>query len=84
MSGTSTLATSFSAVAAKDKTDADPAARYQDCLACRVIGTAALGGVGVYALNQSRAHQPGSIVGKRIMAGLGVCFLIAGAMRWTK
>ncbi|KZT01304.1 uncharacterized protein LAESUDRAFT_731290 [Laetiporus sulphureus 93-53] len=62
MSGTSTLATSFSAVAAKDQTDADPAARYQDCLACR----------------------PRSIVGKRIMAGLGVCFLVASAMRWTK
>ncbi|PSS34081.1 hypothetical protein PHLCEN_2v1875 [Hermanssonia centrifuga] len=46
---------------------------YQDCLACRIVGTAALGGVGIYALNQSRAHAPGSIVGKRIMAGLGVC-----------
>ncbi|OBZ66464.1 hypothetical protein A0H81_13607 [Grifola frondosa] len=41
----------------------------KDCLACRVIGTAALGGVGVYALNQSRAHAPGSLIGKRIMAG---------------
>ena len=45
----------------------------KDCLACRVIGTAALGGVGIYALNQSRAHAPGSIAGKRVMAGLGVC-----------
>ncbi|CCM05387.1 uncharacterized protein FIBRA_07603 [Fibroporia radiculosa] len=56
----------------------------QDCLACRVIGTAALGGVGIYALNQSRAHQPGSVVGKRIVAGLGVCFLVASALRWSK
>lgn len=45
----------------------------KDCLACRVIGTGALGGVGIYALNQSRAHAPGSVVGKRIMAGVGVC-----------
>ncbi|KAH9847004.1 hypothetical protein C2E23DRAFT_788163 [Lenzites betulinus] len=56
----------------------------KDCLACRVIGTGALGGVGVYALNQSRAHAPGSVVGKRIMAGVGVCFLVASALRWTK
>lgn len=57
--------------------------KYQDCLACRVIGTGALGGVGVYALNQSRAHAPGSPIGKRIMAGVGVGFLIASAFRWT-
>ncbi|KAI0357888.1 hypothetical protein OH77DRAFT_1398313, partial [Trametes cingulata] len=58
-----------------------------DCLACRVIGTVALGGVGIYALNMSRAHAPGSVVGKRIMAGVGVCeagFLAASALRWTK
>ncbi|KAI0654168.1 hypothetical protein C8Q70DRAFT_926329 [Cubamyces menziesii] len=57
---------------------------YKDCLACRVVGSVALGGVGIYALNQSRAHAPGSVVGKRIMAGLGVCFLVASALRWTK
>ncbi|RPD58340.1 hypothetical protein L226DRAFT_139813 [Lentinus tigrinus ALCF2SS1-7] len=56
----------------------------QDCLACRVIGTTALGGVGVYALNMSRAHAPGSVVGKRIMAGVGVGFLIASVLRWNK
>ncbi|KAI0800081.1 hypothetical protein C8Q74DRAFT_1313877 [Fomes fomentarius] len=56
----------------------------QDCLACRVIGTVALGGVGVYALNQSRAHAPGSVVGKRLMAGVGVCFLVASVLRWNK
>ncbi|KAI0768287.1 hypothetical protein BD413DRAFT_134165 [Trametes elegans] len=56
----------------------------KDCLACRVIGTAALGGLGVYALNQSRAHAPGSVVGKRLMGGVGVCLLIASALRWTK
>ena len=53
--------------------DAQAAANPKDCMACRVIGTGALGGVGVYALNQSRAHAPGSVVGKRIMAGVGVC-----------
>jgi len=57
--------------------------RPKDCLACRIIGTGALGGVGIYALNQSRAHAPGSPLGKRIMAGVGVCFLVAGALRWT-
>ncbi|RDX41265.1 hypothetical protein K466DRAFT_452985, partial [Polyporus arcularius HHB13444] len=62
----------------------DLATRPQDCLACRVIGTAALGGVGIYALNMSRAHAPGSVVGKRIMAGVGFCFLVASALRWTK
>ncbi|CAL1713662.1 unnamed protein product [Somion occarium] len=56
----------------------------KDCLVCRITGTGALAGVGIYALNQSRAHAPGSIVGKRIMAGVGVCFLAASALRWTK
>ncbi|KAI0705620.1 hypothetical protein C8Q76DRAFT_801360 [Earliella scabrosa] len=56
----------------------------QECLACRVIGTGAFGGVGIYALYQSRAQAPGSAVGKRFMAGLGVCFLVASALRWSK
>jgi hypothetical protein len=47
----------------------------RDCLACRVVGSAALGTVGVYALHMARAHQPGSVLGKRIMAGVGVVFL---------
>ena len=45
----------------------------QECLTCRIIGTGALAGTGIYALNQSRAHAPGSLFGKRIMAGVGVC-----------
>ncbi|KAI0321225.1 hypothetical protein OF83DRAFT_371751 [Amylostereum chailletii] len=53
----------------------------QDCMACRVIGTASLGTVGLYALHQSRAHQPGTIFGKRIMAGVGILFLGASAVR---
>ncbi|KAI0058034.1 hypothetical protein BV25DRAFT_1892047 [Artomyces pyxidatus] len=61
------------------------ASRYagRDCLSCRIIGTGALGAVGFYALNQSRAHQPGSLVGKRIMAGVGVAFLVGSIVRWN-
>ncbi|EIM82501.1 uncharacterized protein STEHIDRAFT_29839, partial [Stereum hirsutum FP-91666 SS1] len=44
---------------------------YQDCMSCRIIGTGALAGVGIAALNKSRAHQPGSLMGKRLMAGMG-------------
>lgn len=55
------------------QTRADSEVAPQECLTCRIIGTAALAGTGVYALNQSRAHAPGSVVGKRIMAGVGVC-----------
>ncbi|KAI5118196.1 hypothetical protein M0805_005550 [Coniferiporia weirii] len=54
----------------------------QECLSCRIIGSGALGAVGVYALNQSRAHQPGSLAGKRVMAGVGICFLAASYVRW--
>ena len=53
-----------------------------DCLSCRVIGTGALGATGFYALNQARAHQPGSRVGKQIMAGVGVLFLLGSVARW--
>lgn len=47
-------------------------AEYQDCLPCRVIGTGAMAGVGIYALNMSRARAPGSVMGKRIMGAVGV------------
>jgi hypothetical protein len=53
-----------------------------DCLSCRIIGTGALGITGVYALNQARAHQPGSPVGKRVMAGVGILFLLGSVARW--
>ncbi|KAI1790076.1 hypothetical protein LXA43DRAFT_530342 [Ganoderma leucocontextum] len=59
-------------------------AEYQDCLACRVIGTGALAGVGIYALTMSRARAPGSVIGKRIMGAVGVGFLIGSYFRWTK
>jgi hypothetical protein len=44
-----------------------------ECLSCRIIGSGALGAVGLYALNQSRASAPGSLFGKRILMGLGLC-----------
>ncbi|KAH9160635.1 hypothetical protein EDB89DRAFT_1914592 [Lactarius sanguifluus] len=56
--------------------------RPADCLSCRVIGTGALGATGLYAINQARAHQPGSVIGKRIMAGVGVLFLLGSVARW--
>jgi Domain of unknown function (DUF4536) len=56
--------------------------RPTDCLSCRIIGTGALGATGMYALNQARAHQPGSVFGKRIMGGVGVLFLLGSVVRW--
>ncbi|EJF59627.1 hypothetical protein DICSQDRAFT_64674 [Dichomitus squalens LYAD-421 SS1] len=56
---------------------------FQDCLTCRIIGTGALAGVGIYALRMSRAGAPGSPVGKRIMGGVGIGFLIGSYFRWT-
>jgi hypothetical protein len=43
----------------------------QDCLACRIIGSTALGATGVYALTMSRPGAPGSPFGKRVMGGIG-------------
>ncbi|KAI0051286.1 hypothetical protein FA95DRAFT_1554623 [Auriscalpium vulgare] len=57
--------------------------RPKDCLSCRIIGAGALGATGIYALNQSRAHQPGSPLGKRIMAGVGLAFLVGSVWRWN-
>jgi len=45
----------------------------EECITCRIIGTGALAGVGFYALQMSRPKAPGSILGKRIMGGVGVC-----------
>ncbi|KAI9457115.1 hypothetical protein BJY52DRAFT_1120634 [Lactarius psammicola] len=59
-----------------------PPPRPADCLSCRIIGTGALGATGLYAINQARAHQPGSVIGKRIMAGVGVLFLLGSVARW--
>ncbi|KAF8995460.1 hypothetical protein BDQ17DRAFT_1171804, partial [Cyathus striatus] len=48
----------------------------QDCLACRVVGSASFTGIGSYALWQSRAAAPGALVHKRMLGGLGVGMLI--------
>ncbi|KAG1766746.1 hypothetical protein EV702DRAFT_788807 [Suillus placidus] len=55
---------------------------YNDCVTCRVIGSGAFAATGIYALRMARPGAPGSIVGKRIMGGLGVCFLVGSALRW--
>ncbi|KAI0033869.1 hypothetical protein K488DRAFT_46776 [Vararia minispora EC-137] len=59
----------------------NPTLQTQDCLPCRVVGAVALGTVGIYALHMSRAHQPGSIIGKRVMAAVGVTMLGLSALR---
>lgn len=53
-------------------TAADQQYQPGECLNCKIIGTGALTGTGIYALNQSRAHAPGSRFGKRIMFGVGL------------
>jgi len=50
-----------------------PSSLPQDCISCRIIGTGAMGAAGLYALSASRPHAPGSVVVKRIVAGVGVC-----------
>lgn len=54
----------------------------KDCLTCKIIGSTAFAATGLYALHASRASAPGSVIGKRIMGGLGICFLIGSVMRW--
>ncbi|KAF9647091.1 hypothetical protein BDM02DRAFT_3075734, partial [Thelephora ganbajun] len=56
----------------------------EECITCRIIGTGALAGVGFYALQMSRPKAPGSILGKRIVGGIGVCFLFASVLRWNR
>lgn len=58
---------------APDPSVVPQASTYNDCLTCRIIGSGAFATTGIYALRMSRRSAPGSIVGKRIMGGLGVC-----------
>lgn len=60
------------AVATSVEPSTETSGRYKDCLACRVIGTGALGATGIYALNMTRASAPGSPLGKRVMGSVGV------------
>ncbi|KAH7906265.1 hypothetical protein BJ138DRAFT_1016517 [Hygrophoropsis aurantiaca] len=44
-----------------------------DCIVCRIIGSGAFAATGIYALRTSTpASAPGSLVGKRLMGGLGI------------
>jgi len=61
----------------------DPTETIQDCFACRVIGSGALGITGVYALRQSMPKAPGSLWGKRIVACTGIALIAAAAYRWV-
>ncbi|PFH52055.1 hypothetical protein AMATHDRAFT_2538 [Amanita thiersii Skay4041] len=54
----------------------------QDCLGCRVVGSATFASVGAYALWQSRAAAPGTLLQKRITTVLGLAFLTGGIIRW--
>ena len=49
----------------------------KDCLSCRIIGTGTLGGVGIYALWQTRVAAPGTPLQKKGLAivGLGEIYL---------
>lgn len=44
----------------------------KDCLSCRIIGTGTLGGVGAYAVWQSRAAASGSPLQKKGLALVGL------------
>lgn len=56
-----------------------PTQAKEECFSCKIIGSAAFGGIGIYALQMSRAKAPGSIVGKRIMGGVGICESFPGS-----
>lgn len=62
-----------------------PSAYPQDCLSCKIIGSGALGAAGLWALQSSRASAPGSVMGKRVVAGVGVCeYMSAIARSWDR
>ena len=59
----------------------------QECLTCRIIGTGALAGVGIYALQLARPAQPGPPAVKRVYTGIGILMLGLGVLRaagWPK
>jgi len=71
-----------SAAPDSDSTFVPQVSSYNDCMSCRIIGSGAFAATGIYALRMARPSAPGSIVGKRVMGGLGVCFLMGSALRW--
>ena len=44
----------------------------KDCLGCRIVGTTALVGTGLYGLGMARPGRPGSPLERRIMGVVGV------------
>ncbi|TFL07746.1 hypothetical protein BDV98DRAFT_600012 [Pterulicium gracile] len=56
----------------------------RDCLSCRLVGSGTLGGVGLYALYQTRPAAPGSAAGKRLVGVVGFGLLLASAIRWKQ
>lgn len=59
----------------------------EDCLSCRIIGSVAMTGVGIYALQLARPTQPGPPLVKRVYTGIGIVMLGLGAFRaagWPK
>ena len=58
---------------------ADPLSN-EDCLSCRVIGSVAMTGVGIYALQLARPTQPGPPAVKRVYTGIGILMLGLGAL----
>lgn len=45
----------------------------RDCLSCKIIGSGAFVATGLYALHASRSSAPGTVIGKRLMGGIGIC-----------
>ncbi|KAF9528520.1 hypothetical protein CPB83DRAFT_854302 [Crepidotus variabilis] len=56
--------------------------RDAECLSCRITGTGIMAGTGAYAVWQSRAAAPGTLMQKRIVAGLGIGLMIGSVFRW--
>ncbi|KAL1760575.1 hypothetical protein FB107DRAFT_256109 [Schizophyllum commune] len=56
---------------------------FQDCLQCRVVGTATFAGLGIYSFMQARRATPGSLWEKRIAVALGAVFCAGAVVRWN-
>ncbi|TRM70090.1 hypothetical protein BD626DRAFT_563778 [Schizophyllum amplum] len=60
-----------------------PKAEFQDCLQCRVVGTATFAGLGIYSFMQARRASPGALWEKRIAVALGAVFCAGAVVRWN-
>ncbi|KIJ50530.1 hypothetical protein M422DRAFT_159515 [Sphaerobolus stellatus SS14] len=52
--------------------DSTPKSPPEECMSCRIISTATLGGTGVYVWRAAGPGTPGSVFGKTIMRIFGV------------